>query len=443
MKRFVTLLLVVSLFCCLALAGCNSQEKASNDSKDTNDKASNEEDAQKNGNEDVEEKEKEPVKLVNWMPGSDDYTKEAFEEIYTMMPEECSNVTVEFQQVPWSEYFTKLNVALAGGMGPDVFGLGFGQLGPVQSAGNLLALNDYLEGWDGWEDISDNILSSATKDEQLYALLLPECRPFVYRKDLFKAAGLTEPPKTVEELKRYAEKLTQKDGDKVTLAGLETPTSNGEQLLFAFILMSGITDQLWDEECQPVYDDEKIIELVEGIYSYFEDGIAMYSDQHDIQGTLFENGLAAMSVTTSTNSLIAVREKLGEDKFAIALPPNEMAPALGSFMCVNSKSENPEEAVELFKSITSKEGMLTMAKKIGFVPTRKSCSDDYIALNPDINELVVEAIGKAKTYGGINPYFFDYLEALRPALEKVYYGKETAEVALTKAAEDYRAKLNQ
>ena len=58
-----------------------------------------------------------------------------------------------------------------------------------------------------------------------------------YNTDMFEAAGLTEPPKTMEDYSKYAEKLTQRDGSgKATVSGWSLRLSGGGQ---------GIAEKFW------------------------------------------------------------------------------------------------------------------------------------------------------------------------------------------------------
>ncbi|MFW6287433.1 MAG: extracellular solute-binding protein [bacterium] len=378
-----------------------------------------------------------------WLPGTDDYARRAFTEIVDNFKEDHPDVNVDFQQIPWSEYFTKLNVSFAGGTSPDIFGLGYGQLGPVSSAGRTLVLNDYLEGWDGWTDIPQNMLDAGSTNGELHGILMPEIRFLLYRKDWFAEAGLDKTPVTTDELKEYARILTQKDGSRVKVAGLEIPSTNGFQFLLTYLLMDGSAEQLWTDDLDPVLDRPEVIESVREIESYYREDLTMFSDGLDIKGTLFENGLAAMSVTTPNNVLVPLLESMGPEKVGMAVPPGELMLSMGTFLAVSSETEHKEEAIELFKALNSKEGQLVIAENIGFVPTRKSAAEEYVALNPEYNQMAADGVKNARVVGTINPYFFDFLEAVHPSLEKIYYDREGVEEALDKAVKQYREAVSE
>ena len=128
--------------------------------------------------------------LTVWIPGNDATERQTFLDLLSTYEKNHPNVKSQLQLIPWSDYFTKLNAAFAGGAAPDVFGLGYGQAGPVQTNGNLLALNDYFKNWSGWKDIPKNILDAGTVNGTLYAIMMPDIKLLWYRTDLFKQAGL-------------------------------------------------------------------------------------------------------------------------------------------------------------------------------------------------------------------------------------------------------------
>ena len=51
-----------------------------------------------------------------------------------------------------------------------------------------------------------------------------------YNLDMFKAAGLTKPPATMDEYNTYAEKLTQRSGTDVTRAGYQVKVPDGRYM---------------------------------------------------------------------------------------------------------------------------------------------------------------------------------------------------------------------
>jgi multiple sugar transport system substrate-binding protein len=110
----------------------------------------------------------------------------------------------------------KIIAALRGGNAPDVVSSFTSQnVGVYCSSGGWIDLGPYLKR----AKIDMNIFPAATRYYTQYkgvrcALpLLADVYGFYYNKAMFRAAGLTRPPRTLGELASYAKKLTTKNAD--------------------------------------------------------------------------------------------------------------------------------------------------------------------------------------------------------------------------------------
>ncbi len=379
--------------------------------------------------------------LVVWIPGNDTSERQAFLSLISAYEKANTSVKSEFQMIPWSDYFTKLNAAFAGNAAPDLFGLGYGQTGPVQTNGQLLGLNSYLKGWDGWTDIPKNILGAGTVDNTLYAIMMPDIKVLWYRTDLFKKAGLdpSHGPRTIAELQDYAKRLTErKDNGQIKMAGIDVSTTNGEQSLAETMLMYGDVG-LWDANLKPLWDTQTGIDALKLLTGFIKAKESYFADEQNVAGGPFQNGLAAMHVT-SFGARVIFDKALGADKVAFDVPPGGRAQSGATFLGVYAASQSKQASVDLLKYFTSADGQKAIFKSVGFIPTRESVKSWFIAQDPSFAK-AWNAMENARTYGPMNPHFFDALKVLRPALESVYYGKDTVEHALKKSAEEYAALL--
>lgn len=122
------------------------------------------------------------------------------------------DITVNIETVPYADYFTKLQTAVAAGSAADAFELNYENFVTYTSNGVLAE----LPGVDG-AVYKPSLLQAFAKDGKQYGL--PESFSDVvlfYNADLFKAAGVAEPTGewTWADEKAAAEKLTNK-GKKV------------------------------------------------------------------------------------------------------------------------------------------------------------------------------------------------------------------------------------
>lgn len=125
-------------------------------------------------------------------------------------PEAKINLTV----IPWSDYATKLETALATGSTPDLTMLGASDVANFVASGGLDAVPEGLVDNSGF--FAGALENSTVKGTQYAVPWYVETRVLFYRKDLAEAAGVT-PPKTWEEFVPFAEALKAQGTDWATV----------------------------------------------------------------------------------------------------------------------------------------------------------------------------------------------------------------------------------
>ena len=137
---------------------------------------------------------------------------ERVEEMVTKFNASQDEFIVEGLAVPDQQ---KIQVAIAAGDGPDVTDTFSSLTAAYADKGILEPLGKYIER-DNY-DLSDFMpaaIGSVTVDGEVYALPISvNLMMLYYNKELLKAAGYSEPPKTDAELLEYAQTLTKIDKD--------------------------------------------------------------------------------------------------------------------------------------------------------------------------------------------------------------------------------------
>ncbi|WP_375425664.1 ABC transporter substrate-binding protein [uncultured Friedmanniella sp.] len=131
--------------------------------------------------------------------------------LYAKFKTEHPNITVEFQDVPAEESEKKLTTQVAGGNPPDAAYVDASNVATFAPRKALVDLESYMARSDVAkpDDFVDAFRAQATVDGKMYGLPFDgESTGLYYRKDLFQAAGITEPPKTWDEFTAAAQKLT-------------------------------------------------------------------------------------------------------------------------------------------------------------------------------------------------------------------------------------------
>jgi N,N'-diacetylchitobiose transport system substrate-binding protein len=118
-------------------------------------------------------------------------------------------VAIDYQQ--WSDHLTKLDAALAGSRPPDVVEMGDTETTSYLASGAFADLTASSKEFDNSTSWNKGLTASCTYQGKLYCVpYYSGSRTVGYRKDMFAAAGITDTPKTLDELMNDGAKLNAK-----------------------------------------------------------------------------------------------------------------------------------------------------------------------------------------------------------------------------------------
>jgi ABC-type glycerol-3-phosphate transport system substrate-binding protein len=122
------------------------------------------------------------------------------------------NTRVKVVWVPWGNRTTDWTDALTSGKNaPDITELGNTDTPTEASLGALANISGYVNGWSAKPDLVSGMLANDTQNGNVYAVpWFGGVRGIWYRKDQFKAAGITAAPTTWAQLVADAQKLMKK-----------------------------------------------------------------------------------------------------------------------------------------------------------------------------------------------------------------------------------------
>ncbi|MFF2141854.1 extracellular solute-binding protein [Kitasatospora sp. NPDC058190] len=153
-----------------------------------------------------------PVTITYW--DTSNATNEApnYQELAKKFEAANPNIKVNFVNVPFDQAQNKLQTALGAKGAPDVFRSEVGWTAAFAKAG-------FLEPLDGTPAAGDtstfqpSLIQQAKYDGKLYGVpLVTDTLGLLYNKELFTKAGITEAPKTWDELKTDAAAVKDKAG---------------------------------------------------------------------------------------------------------------------------------------------------------------------------------------------------------------------------------------
>jgi multiple sugar transport system substrate-binding protein len=203
-----------------------------------------------------------------------------------------------------------------------------------------------------------------------------------YNTDMFKAAGLTAPPKTMEDYSAYAEKLTKRDASgKATVSGWSMRLSGGGQ---------GIAEKFWinmhqyggailvpagDGKWKPNFANEAgrkaLKQYLTNIFT-----TKTVSPEMPADADAFERGQTAMFIRESW-VIGDIAKKAPDLKYATApLPKGSIA--LPTNLYVAGKGADAKAGWEFAKAANSPENLVWLLQNVGWLPNRSGV--DYSAV---------------------------------------------------------------
>jgi multiple sugar transport system substrate-binding protein len=364
--------------------------------------------------------------------------------LYREFQKEHPNITVKFQDIPSEEARRKLTTQIAGGNPPDVAYIDAGTTSEFAARGALVNLDDYLERSDvaSPEDFVESLRDSATHDGSMYGLPFDgESTGLFYRKDLFEAAGITEPPKTWDEFLATAQKLTQPAKKQYGFA-LFAPSPESAYYWYPWLWQAG-GNLLSDDEAKIAFTSPEAKQAAE-----FYVGLGKYSpkdllNSNSYDGRIaFSRGTVGMYVAGAWLAGV-LREEFPkiDGKWATApLPegPKGCATTIaGDNVVLFEGGKNQDAAWKWIEFLTRPESqrMWTIDDRYGtLLPTRTELLE-----SPDLAEKkpVLKGFAEAMKCGRPfvkNPNWPRVEEVLSEQLGKAMYGEQSATQALDAAA---------
>ncbi len=282
-KRILSVLLAVLLV--MTMAACSNSDGT------TGSGAVGGTDTQKTGGEP-----KEKVKITYWhiFPEGDAF-KEVHDKLIKDFNESQDEVFVEDLGISFFDFLSKMDTAIPAGTGPDVGFMGLEDSNFRAASGVLADLKPYIEK-DGFA--MDQFYEAAVKyvsyEEGIYGMpLIWGTRMLVYNKQMFRDAGLDpeKPPKTLEELEAYADKLTKLDAKgNIEVMGFHPSLGNASFMDY----LDGRGGQLFDENDNPIINNDTVLKTLE-----------WYVDMTNKYGAKQAQSLKSSSATTGIDPFLA------------------------------------------------------------------------------------------------------------------------------------------
>lgn len=315
------------------------------------------------------------------------------------------DIKIEYTQFPYDEMSAKTQTALmAGEAGADVYEVWGGWMLDFAAAGALAEMPAELLG-DIAEDCYEPTLGSMTLNGKVYGAPLELNIGYggmVVNKTLFDDAGLAYPT-TWEEVMDIAKQVAVKDGETMTMRGLEY--AGGDTLFFnwqALILQMG--GELFDEEGKLNLNTEIAAEALEELVSWItEDGVTNLDTNTNAQG-ITEHGFVGIDECYMVingpwiiaDMVASYGGVMGETFDYIPQPAffedveQKWVAETGWSLAIAEKSEVKDAAWKFVEFVMEPENLLKHNMACDQVPPRKSVANsaEFIAAKPYMENLL-------------------------------------------------------
>ncbi|OUL34478.1 ABC transporter substrate-binding protein [Nostoc sp. T09] len=339
------------------------------------------------------------------------------------------------QQLP------KVLTAVVGNVPPDILSFYPQITGQLVELGAIQPLEDWLNKSPIKSEVTSNLLEELQLDGHLWSVPLYTANLGIfYRPDLFKAAGITTTPKTWEELRQVAKKLTiDRNGDnRPEQYGILLPLGKGEWTVFSWFpfLLSNGGEVVKNN--QPNLIDSGAIAALKFWENLLKDGSATLSPpERGYEEDSFIAGRVAMQITGPWTYI--AKSNVDYDVFPI---PVSVQPATvtatGNLFVMKTTPEREKAAMKFLEYVLSEEFQTEWSIGTGFLPVniksaQSKAYQQYLSQKPWL-KVFMEQIPVANARPTIAGYS-RLSDSLGRAIESTLMGRSTAEKALKMAQE--------
>ncbi|MBA3779639.1 MAG: sugar ABC transporter substrate-binding protein [Chloroflexi bacterium] len=359
-----------------------------------------------------------------WAMGEEGKALGDFAAAYT---EENPDATVDVEPIDWGIARDRLLTAIGGNQTPDTSQMGTDMMGEFIETG---ALEPVPADVDTGRFFPGALNTGLAPDGNLYSVpWYVETRVLYYRTDLAEAAGITEAPKTWEELKAMAVALKEGGAEW----GISLGTKNWQEYL-PFVWTNG--GDVVGEDGEFALNSPEAVEALEFYDSFFEEELSPTQAPENFQVEAgFVQGTHPMFFSGPWH-LKLIEDAGGADfegKWAIAPMPSKDGEGIGtSFVgggnfVVYADSENKDLAWNFVDWLTRPETQVAWYEEVAALPSDTSAWQDEALAGDENLAIFGEQLQSAKAQPAIPTWGEVGENALNGVLEQVTVGDVTAQ----------------
>jgi len=311
------------------------------------------------------------IKLSGW--GGSPVEQKLLSQVLQDFEAQHPTIKVKYEAIS-DQYMDVIKTRLVGEAAPDVFYLDALEAPFLMSQNILEPLNAYITPEFDLADFENTLLDSFKYQNQIYGLPKDySTLVLFYNKKAFTAAGLSNPPTTWDELRKYSKQLT----GKLNRYGFgEIP-----ELVRQAYKIKAFGGQLVDQNGYATFASEAALQGLQLVVDQYQKDRS--SAQKSDVGTnsaseMFGQGKVAM-VIDGNWAIPYLTETFPQIEFATAEVPTinnkKGTMVLNVAYVMNKQTQHKAEAWELISYLTGKEGMQKWTGTGFALPTRKSVAE--------------------------------------------------------------------
>ncbi|TCQ82175.1 carbohydrate ABC transporter substrate-binding protein (CUT1 family) [Ochrobactrum sp. BH3] len=289
---------------------------------------------------------------------------------------------VEIISLPWGESFQKFATMVSAGEIPDVMEMPDTWVSLYANNGMLENLEPYLEKWETTPDLTERALELGRSVKNT-AYTLPYgfyLNAMFYNKKLLSEAGVSEPPKTMDEFVEASKKIAALPG-KSGFCMRGGPGGLNGWVIFA-ASMAG-DNKFFNEDGTSTMNSEGWKKGITWMVDLYKNGLAPkdsvnWGFNETVAG--FYSGTCAF-LNQDPDALIAIAERMKPEDFGVAImpkgPDGKTFPTIGfAGWSMMSGSQNKDLSWKLISMLEGPEGNIEWNKRTGALPVLKSAQND-------------------------------------------------------------------
>lgn len=338
-------------------------------------------------------------------------------------------VKIKRETVPGKDLIQKVLQRSSSKTLPDVLMLDNPDVQEIAATGGLSPLSDYDVDTDGF---AKGILEAATYKGEVYGLApAVNTLGIFYNVDLLAEAGI-EPPKTWDELKAAAAKLTS--GDRYGIAFSAIATYEGSWQFLPFMWTNG-----GDETDLDTPEVKEALQLwVDLVGSGSASDSVINWSQADVKDQ-FVAGKAAMMVNGPWQ--IPALNDSDVNWASVQVPVNKagqtpIAPLGGEVWTVPVTGDEKKQAkaAEFVECMSSDDTELSLAESRYLVPTRTDLSEKYLEVRPEMAAFTEQVANARSRTGKLGEDWPEAATVIYTAIQLALTGQASVDDAVAQAS---------